>query len=113
VVVGQSSALIGGGESFAPSPVDVGGLLEYRVGVRIQNDHNGQSMTLGEVSLQVEKETGLETATFTVITDFIFDPAADVYTPSPEFGECAFGLGQMNAPISPAHKADVKPGVRY
>jgi hypothetical protein len=89
---------------------DYSGFVETRLGVRIQNDPNEKSASIGETRLQLETEAEFDQFTLNLVADFIYDPVMGTHEINLETGEGAIDLRQANVLFSPLSYVDVKVG---
>lgn len=86
------------------------GVIDTRVGTRIQNDPYQKDLSIGEFRLQLETEKEFDDFTFNFVADFVLDPVFDHYAVDLTNGEGALDLRQMNVVFSPLDFMDVKLG---
>ncbi len=86
------------------------GLIESRLGSRINNDPYEDDLIIGELRLQLETEKEFDSFTLNITTDFIVDPVMDQYETNLATGEGFMDLRQLNVVFSPMDILDVKVG---
>jgi len=91
-------------------PFDLTGFLESRVGVRLQNDAHEKNMSIGELRGQIGLEKTIDRLTFSLTTDFIYDPVLDQHSLDLERGRGFADLREANVVFSPFPFMDVKLG---
>lgn len=89
---------------------DIHGFAEVRGGVRLQSDPYERDETLGETRLQLRYDHAFDTAVFTWVSDFLYDPVLDDHSVDLEDGRGWFDLRQANLLFRPAPFMDVKVG---
>ena len=94
-----------------PFPPDaVGGFIETRAGVRLQEDPFEKRASIGETRLQLQGEWETGPAVFTLTGDFLLDPVEDDYAVDLETGRGAIDLREANVVLRPLDFMDLKAG---
>ncbi len=91
-------------------PFDLRGFVESRIGARLQNDAHEKDMSLGEFRLQLDLEKELESLTFNLVADFIYDPVFDQHDVDLENGQGFMDIRKANIVFSPFDFMDMKIG---
>lgn len=89
---------------------DLHGFAEVRGGIRLQSDPYERNETIGETRLQLRYDHAFDTAVFTWVSDFLYDPVLDDHSVDLEDGKGWFDLRQANLLFRPAAFMDVKVG---
>lgn len=91
-------------------PFDLTGFAETRYGKRVRSDATQKQTSIGEGRLHLEATKSWDAATATLVTDFLYDPVADRYTPDLENGEGWLDVREANLLFRPTDNSDVKIG---
>ena len=91
-------------------PASIGGFIETRAGVRLQDDPFEKSASIGETRLQLQGEWETGPAVFTLTSDFLLDPVEDDYAVDLETGRGAIDLREANVVLRPLDFMDLKAG---
>lgn len=91
-------------------PFALTGFWEARGGTRVVNDTHERQTSLAETRLQLEIEKYFRLASFSLISDFIYDNVADRHSININTGRGWIDLRSANLVFSPASFMDVKTG---
>ena len=91
-------------------PFELSGFWEARGGNWVVNDAHERQTSIAETRLQLEIEKNFNLASFSLITDFIYDDVADKYHIDLNTGRGWIDLRSANLVFSPTHFMDIKTG---
>ena len=91
-------------------PFEVSGFWEARGGTRVVNDAHERQTSIAETRLQLEVEKNFSLASFSLISDFIYDDVVDNHNINLNTGRGWIDLRSANLVFSPTHFMDLKTG---
>ena len=91
-------------------PFELSGFWEARGGTRVVNDAHERQTSIAETRLQLAIEKNFNLASFSLITDFIYDNVADKYHIDLNTGRGWIDLRSANLVFSPTRFMDIKTG---
>jgi hypothetical protein len=86
------------------------GFAEFRLGTRLQNDDDHDTMSIGEARLQLETQQDIGPVRITAVGDLLYDHEYNHLGIDLEDGEGMLDLRELNALFTPVHFMDVKVG---
>lgn len=101
----------GAAKSWADQlPFKLSGFWEARGGMRVTEDPHEKDTSIAETRLQLRLNKTVQSTTFNLITDLIYDRVTDNYPVHLNSGRGFIDLREASITYSPAHFIDIKPG---
>ena len=99
-----------GGDLDDSSPVEFGGFLDARFGIRTSDDPHQADSTIREMRLQLKLQKEWDTVSLRTAADFLFDPVADDDRLDLENGDGALDLREASILYRASSWMDIKAG---